>query len=1418
MDRNQEVEKNILINFFKRWIKALSYIGRSSIAIAFCIGPISSANSQDITRLSASQGFTRNFITSVSQDSLGYLWVGTNNALYRYDGYDFKLYSHQQGKTDDLIDIEITFTSTDRFGYTWIGTRKGINRFDPKTESFELWGNLNNKKTIAIHHTSDGYLILLTERGIYVSKYMSEGDNISFKEQHLDEINLESTTSVNGLIYNPGKESWLATTNGLIQWNSDSVGRYPFSGKKIKIFSSKNSSLESNHISSIQSIDSCRIAIGTDEGFYLGVYSTDTLTFTRINSSLNQPLNNINVTSLLHDDGNLWVGTKDNGLIRFNLKSQEYHQFKHDPQNNRTIGSNSIMSLFLDRTKTLWIATYQGGLGKLNTLQKTFIHINKSITNSNSLSNNLVDGIYEDNTGAVWVGTVSGLNRIKLGLNNDISTPVISNYFMGVRCFDIVQDNNSNFYCSTNSKGLLKFRWNNGIKNLEEIKIIDASGTQHSQFSTIFIDSKGIFWMGLRKNVGLIRYDPNAKNKDNQVIYFSGDIGRGGEFLDIAHIYEDGNNNLWLASIRNGLFRIRLNKTTRKPIRTKHFKYDPLQEKGISGDRIFSVTQDKNGYVWLGVFGGGIIKLPSDSKDVEGNMLIYNQENGLADNCVYGIICDEQNNLWISTHNGISKFSLRDSTFTSFDTNDGLQEANFRKYAFHQGKSGRIYFGGINGINIIEPDKVEPNYFEPRVAITALHVFNKKVNVKQKINGRIILEKSILDTKQLVLTNSESSFSLDFTSFHYTNPNKNRFKYKLEGYDQEWINVDSDGRKATYSNLLAGAYKFKVMAANSDGFWTSKPVELSIKILPPWWKTWWAYLVYILVFCLGLLGFRYYIVIRHKLEHDIEAQRIQQQHLQEFNNAKLQFFTNITHEFKTPLTLIHGPIQDIFNANTHLPERFKSNLIAIKNNTSRLMRLVNQLIDFRKMETGHFTISRENVNISMFIEEIINSFKALADSKKVYLSFTCDSYQMINFCDSDKIEKIVYNLVSNAIKYVSEYGLVSINVSIQEERTTSTYAKDIYWAIHDNLDKCIEIKVVNNGSIIPIDELPNIFNRYFINDNSGYNTESSTGIGLALVHGVAKLLGSGLGVYSNPIETGFIVRLPLEISGLQSQAIESLPDTKKQLYLLDEIENEFVSTASNIESLPIILIIDDDDEIRSFVQQILGLQYKVIEAENGREAYDKVLNTMPDLIISDVMMPEMDGFEFCKLIKTNLITNHIPLILLTASSTVEQEIKGIEVGADAYIPKPFNVKHLKIRVKKLLELREILAEKFKHGKLLDQGKKGMSEREIIFLNKAEEIIKNNLQNESFSIDQLAQELAFSRMQLYRKLKALVDVSPNEFIRNYRLRKAAKLLECGEMNVTEVIYETGFSHKSYFTRCFKEMYGITPKEYLSKYNS
>jgi len=1400
--------------------------------------------------LGANEGLMHNSITTILQDAKGFMWFGTSNGLYKYDGYQFLYYSNSPDDNFSLLSNKVTELYEDSNGVIWVGTKSGLchyNRMEDRfksglnTRGSEDDGRLISDPIRCVYEDANKTLWVGTRFGLYEVKRTENGSHkITIHTTGIKEGSLSNNT-VNTIIEDEEGRLWIGTNIGLNQLQYSKEGDVYFK----TYFSDATKNWLTNNIIT-------EIIRDKDEGLWIGTRrGLNKLTFDKktgkevftsyiMDKSKKNTISNNYVSSLSQDKkGVLWIGFKTSGMNAFNPKTGVFNDCSNSPSQDTRLKSTDIMDVLIDRTGILWIATSRGWISKLNIERKKIEHFKHNRLNLNSLSGNVINTVYQDAKNNIWVAAYNkGLNRlvfedgapkfVKYILKRKAENSIVSN-----NIFALCEDNFGNYWAASQASGMTHFKMSSNL-NSSDIQSYEYSNHRQkgnfpiNKLAVLTKDKKGDIWVGAYDKGGLIQFTPNDFGQPSPEFhqYLNNPNNENSlSVSNVACVFEDSEGILWVGTNGGGLNKI-LRDENNKPIKFIRIRNEKNNPKSLSNDYVSSIYEDLNGNIWVGTFGGGLNMIPKDQKNnMFPELKRYSMDDGLPSNELYGVLGDVNNNLWLSTNNGLSVFDIEKETFSNLHLSDGLQALNYRKYAYTKGNDGLLYFGGIGGLNVLDPTNIEDNSYAPQVEVVDIKILNESVQVGKKVLGKVILNKTIDETTAIELEYAHNTFSFEFAALHYASPMQNQYKYMLEGFDEDWISTTSDRRFAGYSNLEPGNYLFKVKVSNKDNLWNEAHKEIAVKILPPIWKTWYAYLLYVVLIIMVMWLFRRYVLINEVYQNKLKIEKIEQEKIKEINKMKLEFFTNVSHEFKTPLTLILGPLQSLLNSK-ETSAKVKGSLLLMERNANQLFRLINQIMEFRKLETKELKLDLSKGDLVNFCKEEVFSFKVLAEKKNIDIVFQSGENSIEGYYDWDKMEKILNNLISNSIKYTNEGGAVKLSLSLVSKTSENDTAKSV------------QIIVEDTGEGIPQGQLNLIFDRFYqIRKGKGEGAKGS-GIGLALTKSLIDLHKGTIQVESEEKKgTKFTVALPLltELSSLGQPANRlegntdelmtkekdepeaSVSEEKEIRNTVEQVTPAFEEEFLEKKPKPTILVVEDNPDMLLFISNTLEPNYKIHKAKDGVKGLKSALKVVPDLIISDVMMPNMDGIEFCDAIKKHEITSHIPVILLTAKGSMDHRIEGLEVGADAYIPKPFDIRHLEVRIQTLLDQREKLKNKFSSGEIkLDSQKIGINKMEKDFLERLEAVVEENLSNSDFGVEDLGDAMGYSKMQLYRKLKSMRGLSANEFIREYRIKKAAVYLRETDMKIFEILYEVGISNHSYFTKCFKQYFEQSPREYIEMY--
>ncbi len=1199
--------------------------------------------------------------------------------------------------------------------------------------------------------------------------------NLTYGSTYESPLKFNHINILNGLphnsVYSITKDKygfmWFGTWGGAVRYDG-----YTF--RIFRTIENDTTSLDDNRIESLATDSLQNVWILTGSRKYVFRFNYELENFERYEISKISPEKRVNVKTLpgsasASKSNNIfrWEATK-HGLIEINYKTGKSVIYLNDRDNPFSISDNDVRNIYLDDINLIWLGTQSGGVNVASLHKKPF-HTFTSGETSNGLIENAVRAVCVDKSGRILVGsenqgiTIIGKEKGKLSYDylekNKIRNPEIR---------ALLCDKDGIIWIGTKD-GL--YTYNPDKKSLKE----HTTNICNHGIYALHEDKYGVIWVGTLYK--LAWYD----RKNDQFVILDREITGG---VQIRDIFEDSQDNLWIATEDAGITKLirKLGNATAPTFTSIRYFHEKGNTNSIVSNRTFSIEEDKLGMIWIATNSGLSRLNPND-----GIFTHFTENEEMPDNLFMGVIFDQHESVWVSHNRGLSRININTLEKKHFNTHDGLQAGVYsQSTCYRDSRTGLIYFGGTNGLNTFYPEQIETNPHPPKVVFTDLSVMHETVKPGKKINNRIILDKSITLSNKLTLSHRDKTFRISFSALHYTNPKANQYRYKLEGFDQKWISANAFSRSASYSNLAAGNYKLLVHASNSDGVWTLEPSTLIIQILPPWWLTWWAIVLYIAFASFIIWLIIHYFISRIKLKKE-----------KEIHQAKLNFFTEVSHEFRTPLTLIIDPLEKMMHQK--LSEETTVNYFGLMHrNANQLLHLVNQLLDFRKLESGRMAINIAQTDIVSLVRSTANSFDNQAKDRNIKFEIRSDSEHFEIQIDSEKIVMVINNLLSNAFKFTSPGGEVSIR--IQTEDLPGNY---------------IEINVEDNGNGIIKEDQKRIFEMFFQSGHKG-NFQKGSGIGLALTKELIALHGGEIGVTSREgYGSCFTVRLPINCNDNNTQTYHKRMSDDNDRFT-EQNKTQQITTKS--ESKPILLVVDDNADIRQYIRINFEQEFHIRVATNGKEGVEVAIECIPDLIISDVMMPEMDGFELCGLLKSDQRTSHIPVILLTASHSDSSKLQGFENGADAYVTKPFQSRVLMAQAHNLIGQRRRLRELFTNGSALELQKIAINNADQTFLTKITQYIEENMEEGDISMETLAEKLKMSRTQFYRKLKALTNQTYHDFVIIIRMRKAIEYLTEGEHNISEIAYKVGYSIPTNFTRAFSKQYGLTPTQYVDNLKS
>jgi len=1325
--------------------------------------------------LTVEDGLTQNEITGIVHDSKGFMWFATRGGLNRYDGYEIVQFKPRVGDPNSISNPSIECLYEDSKGRFWIGTKSGgVDMYDPTSGKFRHFRNdslskpqIGDNRIVSIFEQSNGNIWFGGWTG-GISIWNSQTDSIQYHFQNHKISAIKSDDAGN---------IWIGTNRGVYQYKIEEE-RF----EKLKMGAHNRSDINDLVIDSKRNVlwitawDKGLIRHDLNSGKTKGYLPGG-------DSELKKRFNRNSYSILLDSKGMVHMGTWGGGLFRFDPDSEQFSKQVLKPQMLGELNTDYdiVLKIIEDKTGTIWVGTDGGGVCRLSE-QPPFQGISVYNERRTGIENYHMLSLLEDKSGKLWLGTKGGGLYLSNDRNNFIEIKPNDPKNVGpdykvIKCMWETADGKmwvgSNF-------GLHEIISRNGNYYLSNYA--ETANLQIRKILSIH-EKDGLLMLGTQQQ-GLWVGEKLNTNEENWKQYSTG-VNSILQNERISFIRTDSKKRTWIGTYKGVYF------FDEKPGNFSELKL--AENNQLSSDIILCWCQlDEKTYL-LGTPSG--LNLLSEGNTGEFQVEHFYQKEGLPDDYIHAIVSDENRHLWISTNSGISRFNPDSKSFSNYDVSDGLQGRSFSEDCAFKNSRGEIFFGGASGINYFHPENIKDNTVLPNPAIISLEMHNKRVMAGEELHGRNILDKNISYTEELELTHREGEFSLTFAALAYDAPERNKYAYRLLNYDKRW-NYSGSNRTVTYNQLRAGKYVFEVKASNNHNVWNEKPVRLHIKVIPAPWKSWWAIVIYILI-ALGLVALIRWVAVRQsRMAHRLEMESMKLDQVNELNEMKLRFFTNISHEFRTPLTLILAPVQELLKGED-LPSLGRKKLKVIEQNSKKLLGLVGQLLDFRKAETGKMKILVRKLDLIKFLNQEIKAFRSLAESKNVELSFEHEVSQLTLWFDPEKIGIVLNNLLSNAFKYVSEEGHIAVKVKREEEK--------------------VSIQVCDNGQGIPESDLKRIFDRFYQVESNLNRSRGGSGIGLALSKRIVELHQGVLAVRSTRnVETVFTIELLLGKEQYEENQLEVISEVQEHM-------GEFVQPAVDVPApkrqvkkekgeRDVILIVEDQEDINNYISDMLGEDYDVIQKFDGIEGYANAMQSIPDIIISDVMMPGMDGFELCEKIKKEERTAHIPIILLTAKTADQFKIKGLTTGADAYLTKPFNPEELKTRVYSLLKNRKMLKESFSKKVKLEPTDIEISSYEEDFLNKAVQIVEKQMHEADFNTEVLASSLNMSSSTLYRKLKQLTGMSTSIFIRTIRLKRAAQLLADPQKTIAEISVQVGISDLKYFRKCFRELFGSSPSDY------
>lgn len=1308
--------------------------------------------------LNVKDGLSQNYITCTTQDFEGFIWIGTRNGLYKYDGYHFEQINlKEKGIQDNHINC--LYRGSDQ--NLWIGTNKGPVLYDYQsgdlTPLFLENGALaksittffqQDKKNIWIG-TGEGQLLSYNIANNEIKKYSHPGF------RNISSIGITNTNTI------------------LIGFKYGGLLTFSIKNEKFSVPKGYEQ-IGGTGINSIIEAKPETFLVVTPKGVFLYKHGVNPLEVQKLISPTNANALNSVISLLAVNNKHIWLGTDGHGILEYTIASGKLEPLRFEGLSP----SFSVTSMFKARDNSIWIGTTNQGLKIVNPYKSQFNHWAFEKGNKTGLSSNSVLGLTEDSNGNIILAMDGGGITIF-----DPNSRKFEHYFKNSEekrvVNTVIQDKNNRIWAGTFNHGYHVSRLSSSYF-LEPLTLAIPKEIENISVKSFLRDKQDNIWIGTITG-GIYLYD----NKNGTIKKFK----ENNPLIQYAQpycIYQSSDSKIWFGCY-SGLYVY-----NPKDDSLKEF----FPENGSHFKQVISIEELDGDNLWLGTKTG----LYNINRKYNKTTL-YTEKQGLPSNVVNSLLVDSNKFLWLATDKGLSRLNPATKEFRNFGREDGIHGLEFNENARLKGSDGTLYFGNTNGVYFFHPNQIKTNPIPPEIVLTDFKINSEDVTTT---NDNVENNRPINQVEEINLNHRQNFFTLHFTALNFTNPDKNQYKYKLMGFDQDWIFANNE-RKANYTNIPPGEYIFKVEASNNDGIWSIAPKTLKIIVHPPWWLTWWARILFVIITLGSLILVNTYVLKQIKLKNDLKIERLEKNNQIQLNEFKTKLFTNLTHELRTPLTMILSPLDKLINKETQGPE-YKSQLLSIQRNAQNLLKLINEWLDYRKSTSTQPIIKAIQLDLVNFAQDITESFKELATDKSMEIKFISQTPSIPCHFDPRAIEKVISNLISNAIKY-SEAGS---NITIQAGTSSSKL---------DGTSNAF-FKIEDEGKGISLKKQELIFERF---QSLGENPSTSTGIGLALSKELVEAHHGKLEFTSIPQKgSTFTVNLPLGTAHfteeqLSNSADQYTPTTTSQKQNHQKEITPHLNVINSFKVAPdyTVLIVEDEDEIREFIAKELADHFKVLTANNGKDGFNKAVESMPDLVLSDVLMPKATGLELCKSLKTNLKTSHIPIILLTALSDEESQVQGLKEGAEDYITKPFSINALFYKIKSIIENRQLITQRYQIETIMKPKELAQSTPDKDLLEKAVNIIHNNISEPNFTVDKLVMELGMSRTPFFKKIKSLTNLTPNEFLKIVRLRHAAQMLLKTDLNISEISFEVGFLSAKYFRSTFKKQFGETPSSYREK---
>ncbi|GHU56949.1 hybrid sensor histidine kinase/response regulator [Bacteroidia bacterium] len=1274
-------------------------------------------------------GLSSSKVTCILQDSKGFFWIGTEDGLSKFDGYNFTVYKTQQADSLSLISNHITALYQDSNERLWVATIAGLEYYDYDYEGFV---------NVSLNQLGSAYIRSM----------------VNDKEGHI----------------------WMALQN-------KGISVYDPKTNTFQNYNTSNSQLPSNTVFDIRQLKNGNMMICTlKEG--VSIFDVHTHAFMTYTDVFNSPSTRSVVTAVEDSKGSILVGTEGNGVFEFDPLKRELKRYPLLEEFSNELDDANVSSLYIGFHDYVWVGLKYKGVFVAGNEQSGFRTIRKINYNPNSLNYNYVTGVTRDNEKNLWIATDGGgLNHYNVQSRQfthytnrkDNPLSISDNAVLSVFC-----DSRNRIWAGTHIGGLCLF--NRDKETFTRFMAPEGapSGLQSDYIKSIQEDKHGALWLGTNGG-GLTRLDPESETFRT----YNSEDHKGLINDYIIVLYADSKNRLWIGTYF-GL--------SCMDIDTESF-IAYKDDSGLSNLSVFSIGESPDGSIWVGTTNG----LNKFNPETNNFSLVYPAVSTNSTAVINGIIPND-NQLWLSTNKGIVRYDTDRKTAKLFnESNSGIDGDEFLPGSYYKSTEGEIFFGGTKGLTAFYPGEIGDSVTIQKVYITGLKISNEPVLINKPLNGRVILTRNIAATKKISLRYNEKNFTLNFVAMGSYKPYSTVYACKLEGFDDQWSIYDYTQRSVTYTNLSPGSYTLQIKASSDPAVWGDEATTLIIEVEPAIWNTWWARGIYLLM----ALGIVYLVVriimnrIHDKNELKIERMNVKQQ--EEINRIRTNFFTNISHEFRTPLTLIIGPLKRLIGEDEK-EERKQAGMLILRN-AGRLQHLINQILDLNKMEEGKMFLHVQSLELVSYVSHVLEMFTELTRQKNISLIYTWSPDVIEVWYDKDMLEKCLNNLLFNALKFTSESGKIEVNVKQTDEGTVLLTIRD-------------------TGIGMDKETLEHVFDRFYQGPNQSYSI--GTGIGLHLTQSIIQLHKGSISVESEEGKGSTFTMTILpgnEHFKPEEIAPTEEPPRNEEEVFMEELKQMTVKASKNVKPAdgeqPTLLLIEDNSDMRLYIKQEMADDYQIEEAADGSTGLLKAQKLMPDLILLDIMMPGMSGLDLCRTLKTDLETSHIPIVILTAQEDFEHQMEGVESGADSYITKPFNTKFLRATIDNLIEIRRRMKDRFSKSIQMDAQEVTLTSTDERLLQRTIDYIRANIENPELSVEIMSRDLGLSRTHLHRKLKALTGQSPVEFIKLIRMKQAAYLLDTGKLTVSEVGYLVGYNTPSYFSTCFTAHFGMSPSAYMER---